>query len=658
MSSPTTRSSSSSRRIQNNHDIADDDLRTQRHHHHQQQRRSKRKREDATTTTLAADNDNQQHNDHRDVGMCMTVPSSSLNITTPDHDTTVLPKSKRVCRRRVIHEPDNITSTTESASTTSTIGARTCISSSSSSSSATTMSVPVDRETAARIILRAWRRYRWFYPSPLNDQDPITLETWSEIRQQKQPIFVHINRDETTCKNAVYWFKAESLLRTITETGKFVNPITQAEFNNVELRRLERLLKQSENSSSGLTIPNLVQQRRRIVRQVHDRVSDQAMLDYIENTLARLITLALREMSRGNVCKQEYLDTWKPAIMRKYRQLRQYVREHRGVYSLAIEKIVQRGIDQAEKYLTDTEQSTTRGIEMSNRFVLYCTKLQGKYMRLYHHPQACSEKDNVLKEAVREMQDPDELLELEDSVADTDDEIYGLVEEEDENSTDSDTGEDNERPSQTDMDVDDNDNDNTNNDDDDDEEEFGRAMAMLRRDREAVATQLERINAALHHNTRSSNNNNSNTHQNTTTSRTRNMYVADTSTSSEDDELQPPVRRSTRRQTAMRQAPQRTITSHVDDVNLNDESLFFEALRQIEEDAARAISVTAAAFLQLPTGMLVSTRPVQLINPPTLTQHVDNVIPQNSTNSTNHQGRRRPTRSSRPPSTGTGNGSS
>lgn len=46
----------------------------------------------------------------------------------------------------------------------------------------------------------------------------------------------------------------------------------------------------------------------------------------------------------------------------------------------------------------------------------------------------------------------------------------------------------------------------------------------------------------------------------------------------------------------------------------DDELLFMRALQQIEEDAVNTITSAAATFLQLPTGMFIRTRPVQLVD--------------------------------------------
>jgi len=312
--------------------------------------------------------------------------------------------------------------------------------------------------TAVQRIQRAWRTYRRRYPTPLNDADPITLESWPEIRQQHEPIFIHVGYDGRLSKSVVYWFKATSLYETIKHTAKFINPITQVVLNNVELRRLQRILvyaaqqflqdlhmKSLSSLSAAVPTPvtpswvsivlselrsplGLVQQKRHIAQQVRTRTEEQSMMDWMENILERLVIVGMRDMCRGDVSTNQYNTIWKAAIMRQYRELRAYVREHRSVFALPVEKLVQRAVEQAQKFMADTSQTTPEGLNMANRFVLYCLNINKKYMRIFYQPAVCSAKDNALRLATRNILDPADLLDqLENPVADSDDEIVDPV---------------------------------------------------------------------------------------------------------------------------------------------------------------------------------------------------------------------------------------
>jgi len=510
------------------------------------------------------------------------------------HDEKGAPASKRPCRRHA-----------SGVDTSSSTHVTPAISIKPVAASAARRNKPLTVESAARIIWNAWRRYRTLYPAPLNEQDPITLESWHEIRQQKQPIFVHVFSNNSSrsssavttpsspvTSSSVYWFRADALLRTITETGRFSNPITQVPFNNVELHRLERLLR---NGTSSPPPPNLVLQRRRIVHQVRNRVNDQAMMDYLENVLVRIIALGMREMSRGLVDKAEYLESWKAGVMRKYRQLRQYMRDHTNVHSLSTEAVVQRGIDKGARFLSDADATTVPGLQMATRFVLWCTKLHATYMRLYTQPQACSDKDNLLMAAVQHMLDPDSLLELEDSVADSDDELLF--------DRARDNGLDDETSSDTSLDMD------TQEpiviDDSDDDGD------IRTRRRQTVHTVVD------------SDDEEAEEHDD-------NVVVVDPLILASTRVL---TRAALRQQLHQEQQQQYEGATHEPannddghifplDIEQMDNVQFMEALRQIEEGAG----TRAAMRVQLPSGVVIGTFPVQIIPIETITREMARVI--------------------------------
>jgi hypothetical protein len=85
-----------------------------------------------------------------------------------------------------------------------------------------------DRDAAIAILRRL--------PLPSYHNDPITLETWTEIRLHALPIFVHVT------SAAVTWFRADTLWHSLRTSGHLINPLTKDAFNIVELRRLRRQL--------------------------------------------------------------------------------------------------------------------------------------------------------------------------------------------------------------------------------------------------------------------------------------------------------------------------------------------------------------------------------------------------------------------------------
>lgn len=323
---------------------------------------------------------------------------------------------------------------------------------------------------AANTIAKYWRQYRKRYPAPINEQDPISLESWSEIRDQNEPLFVHVSYDEKLQRSTVYWFKADSLYRMITQTGKFANPVTQVVFNDVELRRLQRILNTAPANTSqqqehqmndggrnttkiddldgGYTeitrsdsipskrckVPNLVADKKRIMRRAKNLNNDQAMVDYYETSLVRLIVLGVRQMMTTTVREYEVVHIWKAAVMRRYRQLRTSVRQHRGVFSVSIDKLVERAIEQAQEYFNkSTAYDTLPGVGTANHFILFCTDIEKYYNRLYHRTGPLSSKDVQLRTAVHEMTDPDEIIEEFESDSDDDDDDSDLDDDDDDN---------------------------------------------------------------------------------------------------------------------------------------------------------------------------------------------------------------------------------
>ena len=92
------------------------------------------------------------------------------------------------------------------------------------------------RETLARWLARTWRQ------RPRNFTDPITLERLSP------PVFKQID-----AHGHVHAFDPATLAAYFRASGHFINPVTREVMNNVELRRLQKLLPNSD--------PNLVHER-------------------------------------------------------------------------------------------------------------------------------------------------------------------------------------------------------------------------------------------------------------------------------------------------------------------------------------------------------------------------------------------------------------
>jgi hypothetical protein len=91
----------------------------------------------------------------------------------------------------------------------------------------------------AKVIQQVWKRYVKYR----NVIDPITLD------RIQHPIFVAVTPD-----GHEYCFSAVSLAMYIRESGDYRNPMTRAEFNQIEIQRLVRL--------SGITEILNVQERK------------------------------------------------------------------------------------------------------------------------------------------------------------------------------------------------------------------------------------------------------------------------------------------------------------------------------------------------------------------------------------------------------------